>query len=508
MASPPEARNGRRGRASRRTLIVIEFRQHRFARSGMQDSLEALEEAYRLALDYRRGLAGRPCAPERSYDDMRAAFAAPLPASPSPAVEVIGELARTGEPGLMQMAHPRFFGWVLGASHPAGVAADWLASAWGQNTGYHTSSPTAAAVEEVAAGWILEILDLPRAASVGFVTGATMGNFTGLAAARGEVLRRHGWDPDADGLFGAPPIHVHIGEDAHTSVFSALQYLGLGAGRVIRIATDGQGRMSARDLMREVRAREGPKVIIAQAGQINTGAFDPFAELVAIARGSGAWLHVDGAFGLWARASPGLKALTDGVEGADSWATDGHKWLQTPFDTGYAIVRDREAHERAMTTWASYLPARNEGERIPSSLVPELSRRARGLATWAMLKTLGREGVAEMVARHSAVARHMAGRLGAEDGVRVVNEVAINQVIVEFGAESESASARRALTQEVIDRVVETGICFVGGAAWREKWVMRISVIAADTTVEDGDAAVDAMLDAWREARAAHPVGA
>jgi glutamate/tyrosine decarboxylase-like PLP-dependent enzyme len=335
-----------------------------------------------------------------------------------------------------------------------------------------------------------------------------MGNFTGLAAARGEVLRRHGWDPDADGLFGAPPIHVHIGEDAHTSVFSALQYLGLGAGRVIRIATDSQGRMSARDLMREVRAREGPKVIIAQAGQINTGAFDPFAEIVPVAREAGAWLHVDGAFGLWARAAPGLKALTDGVEGADSWATDGHKWLQTPFDTGYAIVRDREAHERAMTTWASYLPARNEGERIPSSLVPELSRRARGLATWAMLKTLGREGVAEMVARHSAVARHMAGRLGAEDGVRVVNEVAINQVIVEFGAESESASARRALTQEVIDRVVETGICFVGGAAWRDKWVMRISVIAADTTVEDGDAAVDAMLDAWREARAAHPVGA
>ncbi len=464
----------------------------------MREALNALREALDQAVRYRSTVDTRRCLPERDYRQMRADFSEPLPETGADAQAVIRELAEKGEPGLMQMVHPRFFGWVLGASHPAGVAADWLAGAWGQNTGYHTPSPTTAAVEEVAAHWLLELLDLPREASVGFATGATVGNFVALAAARTRVLGQHGWDADANGLFGAPEIHVFIGDDAHTAVFSALQYLGLGHDRVVRIDTDREGRMQPDHLSREIRARAGPKIVIAQAGQINTGAFDFFEDLVSIARGTGAWLHVDGAFGLWARATGRHKHLTKGIEGADSWVTDGHKWLQTPFDTGYAIVRDREAHQRAMTTWASYLPVQEEDDRIPSSLVPELSRRARGLATWAVVKTLGRSGVSEMVERHCAVARRMASKLAEEEGVRILNDVVLNQVIVEFGPSDAGVEERKALTQAVIDAAVESGELFVGGAIWRGAWVMRISVISHETTIEDGDIATDTILAAWR----------
>lgn len=467
----------------------------------MDQSLLALHEALDHAIRYRTGLADRKCRPERTYHEMRAEFSEPLPKKGTDAKLVIRRLASLGTPGLMQMAHPRFFGWVLGGSHPAGIAADWLASAWGQNTAHHTPTPTTAAVEEVAANWILEILDLPRDASVGFVTGASVGNMVALAAARGHTLRKFGWDPDMDGLFGAPEIHVFIGNDAHTSVFTALQILGLGRNRIVSIETDSEGRMEATRLSRELSSRKGPKIIIAQAGQINTGAFDPFREQVDVARSADAWLHVDGAFGLWARTRDDLKHLTDGVEDADSWVTDGHKWLQTPFDTGYAIVRDRDAHERAMTTWASYLPNQEDDERNPSFLVPELSRRARGLATWAMLKTLGQSGMSEMVGRHCEVARHMASRLSHEDGIRVLNEVVLNQVIVEFGWPHESAESRRAHTYAVIDAAVQSGILMVGGAKWRDGWVMRISVISYSTTIDDGDVAVDALLDMWRSIR-------
>lgn len=465
----------------------------------MSEPLGALEEAYNIAKSYREDLDDRRCGAQRSYAEMCQIFEEAVPETGMDGPAVILELAERGDAGLMQMAHPRFFGWVLGASHPVGVAADWLASAWGQNTGYHTPTPTTAAVEGTAAGWLLEILDLPRDSSVGFVTGATVGNFVALAAARGRVLRAHNWDPDADGLFGAPEVHVFIGDDAHTSVFSALQYLGLGHDRVIRIEADTQGRMSASHLSREVGSRNGPKIIIAQAGQINTGAFDPFADVVAVARDADAWLHIDGAFGLWARANPDLKHLTAGIEGADSWVTDGHKWLQTPFDTGYAFVRDAEAHHRAMTTWASYLPMQQEGDRIPSMLTPELSRRARGLATWAMLKTLGRAGVSEMVGRHCAVASYMAKRLAAEPGVRILNDVVLNQVIVEFGHDETDLEACKAHTQAVIDAAVASGQLFVGGARWRNRWVMRISVISFPTMIEDGDIACEAILAAWHD---------
>ncbi|MCR9136755.1 MAG: aminotransferase class V-fold PLP-dependent enzyme [Alphaproteobacteria bacterium] len=469
----------------------------------MPEKLHALHEAFQQAVDYRAHIQDRDCAPQKTYHEMREIFAEPLPETGMDDAEIIRSLVRDGDQGLMQMAHPRFFGWVLGASHPAGVAADWLASAWGQNTGAHTPSPTTAAIEETAAGWILEILDLPRRSSVGFVTGASVGNLVGLAAARGKTLREHGWDPDADGLIGAPELHVFIGDDAHTSVFSALQHLGLGPRRAIRIDADRQGRMDPRHLRREVDARSGPKIIIGQAGQINTGAFDPFDDLVEIARDSGAWLHVDAAFGLWARANPDLKPMTTGLDGADSWATDGHKWLQTPFDTGYAIVRHPEDHLRAMTTMASYLPVTVETDRMPSQLVPELSRRARGLPTWAILKALGRQGVSEMVGRHCAVARHIAERLSAGPDLRIMNEVVLNQVTVSFGSAESDAETRQSLTEAVIDAAVATGQLFVGGGRWQGEWVMRLSVISHNVSIADADITADAILAAWETIRAA-----
>jgi glutamate/tyrosine decarboxylase-like PLP-dependent enzyme len=327
-----------------------------------------------------------------------------------------------------------------------------------------------------------------------------MANLVGIAAARSEVLARLGWDVEADGLFGAPPINVVIGDDAHTSVFFGLKALGLGYQRVTRITTDSQGRMQPAALAAALEVISGPTIVIAQAGQLNTGDFDPFAEIIPLAHQHGAWVHVDGAFGLWARASRETKRLTTGVDLADSWATDGHKWLQTPYDCGYAIVRHPDAHRRAMTAAASYLPAEAEGERDPTHYVPELSRRARGFATWAILKHLGREGIARMVDRHCALARHLAERLAAEPGVRVLNDVVLNQVIVRFADDKPVAEGDRA-TKEVIARVQKDGTCYAGGAQWRGKWVMRLSVIGWPTTEADIDRSADAIVRVWQAVR-------
>lgn len=457
-------------------------------------TLEALfAQAARHAAEYRR-MVGEAAAP-LPYATMRAAFDAPTPEHGTPARAVIEDLVTRSAPGLRAMTGPRFYGWVIGASHPAGVAADWLTAAWGQNAGNHEASPAAAAAETVAAKWLLDLLDLPRDASVGFVTGATVANFVCLAAARGAVLRRTGWNVDADGLFGAPPIRVLIGDDAHTSVFSALQFLGLGHSRVVRIATDAQGRLLPADFAHAIGACDGPTIVIAQAGQLNTGAFDPIADIVPAARARGAWVHVDGAFGLWARASGATAHLAAGFDAA--WATDGHKWLQTPYDCGYAIVRDADAHRSAMTIAASYLPQVAEGERDPSHFVPELSRRARGFATWAMIRHLGRDGIAAMVTEHCRMARHMAARLARELGVHVLNDVVLNQIIVRFGARDADDAADR-MTLETIRRIQADGTCFAGGARWRDRWVMRLSVISAPTTEADIERTCDAICAAWR----------
>ena len=455
----------------------------------------ALEHAIR----YREARRDAPARPLETYAAIRDRLVDPLPERGAPPETVIEELVALAEPGNMPITGPRFFGWVMGASHPAGVAADILVSAWGQNAGYHSITPSAAAVEGQAETWLLDILGLPPESSIGFGTGATVANATCLAAARTRVLLNAGWDPDADGLFGAPPVEVLIGADAHSSLFSSLQLIGFGRKRVITIDTDAEGRMLPSALETAIAGLSGPKVVIAQAGQINTGAYDPFGDIVAVARAHDAWVHVDGAFGLWARAVPELKHLTAGVEDCDSWVTDGHKWLQVPYDSGFAIVRDRDTLLGAMSQWSSYLPSIAQGDRVPSNHVPELSMRARGVPVYAVLKTLGRSGVAELVFGHCRMARQMAERLVAEPGVHVVNTVTINQLIVNFGAGD--AAARRSATEAVIAKVQADGVCFVAGAAWRGDWVMRLSITSGATTEADIDASADAIISAWRAVR-------
>lgn len=456
-----------------------------------------LKDVATRAAAFRAGAADRAHKPQRTFAEIRADFDQATPEHGVPARAAIEELAALAEPGLANIVGPRFFGFVIGGSALVGVAADWLTSAWGQNAGNSAATPAAAAAEDVAGRWLLDLLDLPRAASVGFVTGATMANFTAIAAARGEVLRRVGWDVEAQGLFGAPTIHVVLGEEAHSTVFSALRYLGLGDQRVVRVPVDTEGRMRADAFAATLAALDGPIIAIAQAGQINTGAFDPFVEIAAAARAKGAWLHVDGAFGLWARVAPDRAHLAAGVELADSWATDGHKWLQTPYDCGYVIVRDAAAHQRAMGIAASYLPV---GEAHPADYAPELSRRARGFATWAVIKSLGRSGVADMVSRHCALARRMAQRLGDEAGIVIMNDVVLNQVAVRLGVDLPDDQADT-LTDRTIARIQNEGVCFVGGAAWRGKRIMRVSVINAATTEQDIDRSADAIIAAWRAER-------
>jgi glutamate/tyrosine decarboxylase-like PLP-dependent enzyme len=454
----------------------------------------AMMRAAQAAIDYRRRIATAETTPAASYAEILPAFDAPVPEQGGEADAIIAELIERATRGIRASTGPRFYGWVIGSSHPTGVAADWLTAAWGQNAGNILAAPAASAVEAVAARWLLELLGLPAEASVGFVTGATVANFVCLAAARSEVLRRVGWDVEGDGMFGAPPIEVLIGADAHATVFSGLKYLGLGARRVTTVATDDAGRMLPGAFETALKAASGPVIAIAQAGQINSGVSDPFAAIAPMAREAGAWLHVDGAFGLWAQASPRHAHLTQGVELADSWATDGHKWLQTPYDSGFAIVRDAEAHRRAMAISASYLPPAEGAERDPSAYVPELSRRARGFAAWAMIRQLGRTGIAEMVERCCRIASRIADRVADEPGIALVLAPELNQVMFRFG-DSDAA------TIATVQRVQDDGIAWIGGAQWRGQWVMRLSVSSSATTEADADITSAAIVSAWRAVR-------
>jgi glutamate/tyrosine decarboxylase-like PLP-dependent enzyme len=461
----------------------------------MTDSdFAAMMRAAQAATDYRRHIAAAETTPAATYAEILPAFDAPLPERGGDADAIIAELIERATPGIRASTGPRFYGWVIGSSHPTGVAADWLTAAWGQNAGNILAAPAASAVEAVAARWLLDLLGLPAEASVGFVTGATVANFVCLAAARSEVLHRVGWDVEGDGMFGAPPITVLIGADAHATVFSGLKYLGLGARRVTTIATDDAGRMLPGAFETALKAAPGPVIAIAQAGQINSGASDPFADIAPMAHAAGAWLHVDGAFGLWAQASPQHAHLTQGVELADSWATDGHKWLQTPYDSGFAIVRDAEAHRRAMAISASYLPPAEGAERDPSAYVPELSRRARGFAAWAMIRQLGRAGIAEMVERCCRIASRIADGIADEPGIALVLAPELNQVMFRFG-DSDAA------TVATVQRVQDDGIAWIGGAQWRGQWVMRVSVSSSATTETDADITSAAIVSAWRAVR-------
>ena len=476
----------------------------------MTSDADLLTRALDHAIRFRQGLPDRPPRPTASAASLRAAFGGPTPEAGENPRAVIDALAAAAEPGLSGSAGSRFFGWVIGGSHPAGVAADILTSAWGQNAGLYAAAPAAAVAEAVAGAWLLDMLRLPATASVGFVTGATMASFTCLAAARHRVLADVGWDVEAEGLAGAPKVRTLVGEAAHPAIESALRYLGLGR-PTVTLPTDADGRILPEALEAALRAGDGPAIVVAQAGQINTGAFDPVQEIAAICRAAGAWLHVDGAFGLWARAVPELDAQTAGFELAQSWAVDGHKWLQLPYDSGFAIVADPEAHRAAMSMVASYLPPAAADEHDPGQLVPELSRRARGFAAWAMLRTLGRQGVAALVRRHCTLARRLADRLAGVPGVEVVNRVDLNQVLVAFG--DGEPETRDVLTRAVIARLQAGNACFAAGARWGGRWVLRLSLIAWALEAPDIDRLAAAIAEAWREvaranARGRSPAGA
>jgi glutamate/tyrosine decarboxylase-like PLP-dependent enzyme len=388
----------------------------------------------------------------------------------------------------MAMAGPRFFGFVIGGALPVTVAAKWLATAWDQNTGLYNPTPGTSHLEQVALRWLVDILGLPPGSAGGFVTGATVANFTCLAAARNHVLRQKGWNVEADGLFGAPPVTVVIGEEAHPTLIKSLGMLGFGRARVIRVPVDGQGRIRADRLP----SFSSPAVVCVQAGNVNTGALDPLEDIIAYAHSRGAWVHVDGAFGLWASAVPCLRHLVQGVEGADSWATDAHKWLNVPYDCGLAFVRHPESLGAAMAVRAEYLPTDTE-QRNPSDFVPELSRRARGVEVWAALHTLGRSGVAAMIERSCAQARRFAGGLSAA-GFEILNDVVLNQVLVSFGTPE--------VTNRVIAEIQSDGTCWCGGTVWQGKTAMRISVSCWATTDADVEASLEAMLRAAKKAGA------
>jgi glutamate/tyrosine decarboxylase-like PLP-dependent enzyme len=411
---------------------------------------------------------------------------------------VIEALARRVEPGLVGSAGPRYFGFVVGGGVPAALAADWLASAWDQNAAMFVLSPAAAVVEEIAARWLLDAFGLPEGCGVGFVTGATMASFTALAAGRHALLARAGWNVEEDGLVGSPPIAVVVGEEAHVTILASLQMLGLGRARVHRVATDGQGRMRVEELRATFARIAGPTLVCAQAGNVNTGAFDPLVEIVAAVRElPDAWLHVDGAFGLWAAAVPGLRDRVAGLAGADSWTTDAHKWLNVPYDSGIVIVRNAAAHHAAMTLGAAYYVETAGDERDGYNWVPESSRRARGFAVYAALRSLGRDGLAEMIERCCTLARRMADGLRRAAGVTVLNEVVLNQVLVRF--EPPGGGDADAFTRAVIAAVQADGTCWLGGTAWHGMAAMRISVSNWSTTEQDADLSVEAILRCARE---------
>ena len=441
---------------------------------------ELLGEAARRAASYLDSLEDRRVAPSQKAIDALSQLDEPLPEAPTDPGEVLRLLDTVGSPATMAMAGPRFFGFVIGGSLPASLAANWLAGAWDQNSAYFGPTPTTAVLEQVALRWLLDLFGLPGDAAGAFVTGATMANFSALAAARHAVLSRVGWNVEAHGLIGAPPLTIIIGEEAHPTVFKSLGLLGLGRNRVVRVPVDSQGRMRAQSLPSII----GPTIICTQAGNVNTGAFDPVGEICSRARGTGAWVHVDGAFGLWAMASPALRRLAAGVEKADSWATDAHKLLNVPYDSGFAFVRDAEPLRAAMAVTADYLPPAGR-ERNPSDFTPELSRRARGVEVWAALKSLGRSGTTEMIERCCRHARRFADGLRAA-GCEILNEVVLNQVLVSFGnAET---------TSRVIAGIQSDGTCWCGGTVWQGRTAMRISICGWATTEADVERSLQAMM--------------
>ena len=452
----------------------------------MEDRERAMKRAAEIGLEYLASLEERHVGARADATEIRGRLPAELPDGPMDPVGVVEELAAAVEPGIVASMGPRYFGFVVGGALPASAAVDWLTTAWGQNAGLHALSPAAAAAEEIAGAWMLELLGLPRDASVGLPTGAGLGNTVGIAAGRHAVLARDGWDVEAAGLYGAPEITVLVGEEAHATLLTALQYLGLGRDRVVRVPTDDQGRMQADAARAAVGDVDGPLIVAAQAGNVNTGGFDPVGDIAAALDGHpNSWLHVDGAFGLWAAVSPELRHLVEGVERADSWSTDAHKWLNVGYDCGFVAVRDPAAHRAAMSMAASYLMRSEQRENW--EWVLDSSRRARGFTLYAAIRSLGRDGVRALVERCCALATRMADRLREADDVEVLNDVVLNQVLVRFGDDD-------ARTREVINAIQADGTAWMGGTTWKDRAAMRISVSNWSTTEADADRTVDAIL--------------
>lgn len=441
-----------------------------------------LADAAERGIRYLEELAARPVYPEAdTIARLERALVSPLPDSPTDATEVLSFIDEFGSPATVASAGGRYFGFVTGSALPATVAANWLAGAWDQNSFGFVSSPAVALFEEASLRWLRNILRLPDGAEGALVTGATMANFTCLASARHELLRREGWDVENQGLFGAPEITVIVGDEVHASVLKVLAMLGLGRNRVKRVPVDRQGRMRA-DLIPDMA---GPTIVCLQAGNVNSGGFDPAREIIPKAKEKGAWVHVDGAFGLWARVSPHLAALARGFGAADSWATDAHKWLNVPYDCGAAFVRSPEALRRAMSISGSYLL---QGERRDAiDVTPDSSRRARAIEVWASLRSLGRTGLADLVERNCRQAKRLAQELGQAD-VEVLNDVMLNQVVASFGEDED--------TKRVIAALQNSGECWCGGTNWRGREAMRVSVSSWATTQTDIEKTLEAILAA------------
>jgi glutamate/tyrosine decarboxylase-like PLP-dependent enzyme len=452
----------------------------------MRDRTAGLSAAEEHAREFLAGLDERPVAARVDAASVRAALGGSLPDRGEDPTAVIDALAAGAEPGLVATAGPRHFGFVIGGALPAALAADWLVSAWDQNAAFHSLSPAAAAIEEITSAWVLDALELPRTASVGFVTGGQGANTTCLAAARNAVLAKAGWNVEDDGLIGAPRVNIICGEQAHATIGTALRQLGLGGNTAVRVAADDQGRMRPDAVHDALAQADGPAIVCAQAGNVATGAFDEFEPIADACAGRDAWLHVDGAFGLWAAAAPSLQHLTSGIERADSWAVDAHKWLNVPYDGAMAIVADADAHVAAMSLAGPYLVA-DPGQRDSTNFVPESSRRARVVPIYAALRSLGRTGLAELIERNCAQARRMAERLLEIPGARIINDVVLNQVLVQLSAGDDA-------TRATVAAVQRDGTCWLGGTTWNGRYVLRVSVSNWTTTDDDIERSADAIV--------------
>jgi len=457
-----------------------------------------LEETAGLAADYLEGLPERPVGWSASVDALRARLGGPLSDTPVDPRQVVADLAAAADPGLVASPSGRYFGFVIGGAVPAALAADWLTSTWDQNAGLYACGPSAAVAEEVVGAWATELLGLPPSVSFALVTGCQMAHVTALAAARHAVLARVGWDVNERGLIGAPTVNVVVGAERHATIDRALRLLGLGTACIVAISADGQGRMLPGVLREALGRLHGPTIVCAQAGNVNTGSVDPLDEIADIVGGSGAWLHIDGAFGLWAAASPAHRHLVAGADRADSWATDAHKWLNVPYDSGLAFCAHPEAHQAATGVRASYLvQSDSDGPRDEVDWTPEFSRRARGFAIYAAIRSLGRSGIAELVERSCTHARRFATGLAQSSDIEVLNDVVLNQVLVRFLARDGDHDAR---TRAVIQAVQDDGACWLSGTTWHGMGAMRISVSNWSTTSDDVERSIDAILRATRDA--------